>query len=114
MRLAPCQILWPGAYPGDGLIASPCAGDGFPGIPRAECRKSSAIVRWRACRNHSAAINRRSLSTMRHGRPMETQQVHACVSNYPDMAESPMHQAREDWRTGYYGSIQSLADQGIV
>ena len=34
IRLAPYQVLWPGAYPGDRLIASPCAGDGFPGISR--------------------------------------------------------------------------------
>jgi hypothetical protein len=46
-------------------------------------------------------INRRGLYTMRDGRPIETQQIHARAGNYPDMFErnGPFIRLREDWRT---------------
>jgi hypothetical protein len=46
-------------------------------------------------------INRRGLYTMRDGRPIETQQIHARTGNYPDMFErnGPFIRLREDWRT---------------
>jgi hypothetical protein len=50
----------------------------------------------------AAEVNRRGLYTMRDGRPIETQQIHARVGNYPDMFErnGPFIRLREDWRTG--------------
>jgi hypothetical protein len=49
----------------------------------------------------AAEINRRGLYTMRDGRPIETQQIHARVGNYPDMFErnGPFIKLRGDWRT---------------
>jgi hypothetical protein len=46
-------------------------------------------------------ITRRGLYTMRDGRPIETQQIHARAGNYPDMFErnGPFIRLREDWRT---------------
>jgi hypothetical protein len=49
----------------------------------------------------AAEINRRGLYTMRDGRPIETQQIHARVGNYPDMFErdGAFIRLRESWRT---------------
>ena len=49
----------------------------------------------------AAEINRRGLYTMRDGRPIETQQIHARAGNYPDMFErnGPFIRLREAWRT---------------
>ncbi len=46
-------------------------------------------------------INRRGLYTMRDGRPIETQQIHARVGNYPDMFErdGAFIRLRESWCT---------------
>ena len=49
----------------------------------------------------AAEINRRGLYRMRDGRPLETQQIHARVGNYPDMFErdDSFIRLRESWRT---------------
>jgi hypothetical protein len=49
----------------------------------------------------AAEINRRGLYAMRDGRPIESQQIHARVGNYPDMFERDgvFIKLRESWRT---------------
>jgi hypothetical protein len=48
----------------------------------------------------AAEINRRDLYRMRDGRPIETQQIHARVGNYPDMFErdGAFIKLKEGWR----------------
>lgn len=49
----------------------------------------------------AAEINRRGLYRMRDGRPIETQQIHARVGNYPDMFERDVAfiRLKKSWRT---------------
>jgi hypothetical protein len=49
----------------------------------------------------AAEINRRGLYRMRDDRPIETQQIHARVGNYPDIFEraGAFIRLRESWRT---------------
>jgi hypothetical protein len=48
----------------------------------------------------AAEINRRGIYRMRDGRPLETQQIHARVGNYPDMFErdGAFIKLKESWR----------------